>query len=462
MVTACSLPGNNGAEQKVTVTRGDINVLVTGSGSLATQQEARLSFKTAGRIEKVDCKEGDTVTQGAMLVSLETDSLALAKKQAQVDMIKSETGLAEAETGLADARLAYQTAKNNFDGADNTEETLRLAVVNAKIALEQARKTLNTAIAATDFDAVDAQLNKAKTWYDYLNDLGPDSSIYDADSYLLALENAKEKLDAAQANYDNTLAGYDTQQINIKKNQVKAAELALSSAEYNLGNHANKVTLQELTVTATQNAIVQAEQGVAYAEQAVELARQSLEYAEKNLKDAVLTAPFNGIIASVPVKEGDIIDAGTLGVRLVMPTELELIVEVDEIDVAGVRPGQDVLISVDAFPDDEYTGTVAAVYPVPTKSTGLVMYNVNLAFRVPEDSGLKIGMRATASIIVDKATDVIIVPKKAVKADEQDNYYVNVVSGKKVEQRPVTTGLSDDTNTEVITGLNEGETVSIQ
>jgi len=71
-------------------------------------------------------------------------------------------------------------------------------------------------------------------------------------------------------------------------------------------------------------------------------------------------------------------------------------------------------------------------------------------------------MRATASIIVDKATDVIIVPKKAVKTDEQDNYYVNVVSGKKVEPRPVTTGLSDDTNTEVITGLNEGETVSIQ
>jgi RND family efflux transporter MFP subunit len=219
------------------------------------------------------------------------------------------------------------------------------------------------------------------------------------------------------------------------------------------------MALQEVEVTLAQESVKQADQSVVYARQAVELAQQSLELAEKNLNEATITAPFDGIIASVQTKSGDIVDAATIIVHLVKPTLLELIVEVDEIDVPKVTTGQSVSISVDALPEEEFTGEVAAVYPVPTKVTGLVMYNVKVALEVPESAGLKIGMRATADVIVERKADVIKVPSKVVREDGQGGHFVEVVVGEKVEERPVTIGIDTGTETEIISGLSEGETV---
>jgi HlyD family secretion protein len=458
--TACSLPGQASDNGNAKVTRGDLEVSVTGTGSLTTRQEARLSFRTAGKIAEVTRSEGETVSSGEKLASLETDTLVLAKNQAAVDLAKAELGLSEAETGVTEARLAYATALNDLENARGTEETLNLAVVNARISLDQAQRTLSGTIAATDFYAVEASLNKARAWYDYANRMVSETTGDQLDTWLLALDSAKEKLDIAQTEYDNTLAGYDTGEIAIKKQQVEAAKLALASAEHTLAAHADTLTLQESKVATAQHAIDQAEREVAYATQTIDLARQYLEMAEKNLGGAVLTAPFEGVIAGVQVKTGDEVEAGAPVINLVKPNELELVVEIDEIDVARVKVGQDVLISVDAFPDQEFNGTVASVFPVPTKVTGLVMYNVKLSLTAPEGTGLKIGMRSSASIVVARKTGVILVPNQAVKDDGSGGHYVDVIAGKKVEQRPVTIGVHDALHTEVLSGLSEGETVA--
>jgi HlyD family secretion protein len=94
--TACSLSGGAGDNGTAQVTKGDLEMAVTGSGSLTTRQEARLSFRTAGEIAEVARGEGETVSQGEELVSLETDTLVLTKNQASVDLAKAELGLAEA------------------------------------------------------------------------------------------------------------------------------------------------------------------------------------------------------------------------------------------------------------------------------------------------------------------------------------------------------------------------------
>jgi multidrug efflux pump subunit AcrA (membrane-fusion protein) len=146
-------------------------------------------------------------------------------------------------------------------------------------------------------------------------------------------------------------------------------------------------------------------------------------------------------------------------VQLVNPTLLELVVNVDEIDIPKVTTGQKVQISVDALPNQEFTGEVSAIYPVPSKVTGLVLYNVKVEFSVTENSRLQIGMRATADITVDEAINVIKVPSKSVKEDDQGGYFVDVLVERKVEKRPVTIGISNDTETEIITGLDEGEPV---
>lgn len=484
-ITACSLPGKASNDGRfVTVERGDLIVFITGSGSLATQQEARLSFRTAGKIDEILHKEGDFVAQGAVLARLETDSLALAKKQAEVDLSTVQSALMEADMALKKAKFSLQSTEHERDNVRDIEETLKLAVLNAQINLDTAEYDMEQTrdlYTWSDIKTAKADVDEAQRYLDdLLEKVGKFLPQNEDGNYPKILEyvfgedfpktpgyeiwqeqlvHAQSRLNTAKDRLDAMLYGSDTEEVAIKKKQVEVAELKLTQAQKDIDDHAKDVALKELEVTLAQESVKQADQSVVYARQAVELAQQSLELAEKNLNEATIMAPFDGVIANVQAKVGDVVDAATMVVHLVQPTLLELIVEVDEMDVPKVTTGQAVQISVDALPDTEFTGEVASVYPLPTKVTGLVMYNVKIALAVPESTGLKVGMRATADIIVDKKSDVIRIPSQAIMEDGQGGHFVEVIVENKVEERLVSVGIDNGTETEIISGLSEGETV---
>jgi len=484
-MTACSLPSKASTDGRlVTVERGDLTVFITGSGSLATQQEARLSFRTVGKIAEIFHKEGDLVAQGTALARLETDSLALAKKQAEVDLSTAQSTLIEAEMALKKAKFSMQSAERKRDNARDTEETLKLAILNAEISLGTAKYNLEQTqdlYTWSDIKTAKADVDEAQRYLDDLlekvglflpkDEEGNYPTIQEYvfgedfpkgpgyEGWQEELIYAQLRLNTAEDRFDAMLSGSDTDEVAIKKKQVEAAELKLTQAQKDLDDLAKDVALAELEVALAQESIKQADQSIVYAGQAVELAQQSLELAEKNLNEATITAPFDGVIANVQAKGGDVVDAATMIVHLVKPTLLELIVEIDEMDVPKVTTGQAVQISVDALPEKEFTGEVASIYPLPTKVTGLVMYNVKIALAVPDSTALKIGMRATADIIVNKKADVIKIPSEAVKEDGQGGHFVEVIVDKKVEKRPVSVGIDNGTETEIMSGLSEGETV---
>jgi RND family efflux transporter MFP subunit len=484
-MTACSLPGKASTDGRlVTVERGDLIVFITGSGSLATQQEARLSFKTAGKIAEVIHKEGNFVAQGTALARLEADSLALAKKQAEVDLSTAKAALTEAEMALKKANLSLQSEEREKDNAEDAGETLKLAMLNSQISLNTAKLNLEQTrdlYTWSDIKTAKADVDEAQRYLDdQLEKAGKFLPQNEDGSYPGILEyifgedfpkppgfelwqeqlvHAQSRLNTAKDKLEAMLSGTDTLEVDIKMKQVEAAELQLAKAQKDLGDHAKDVALKELEVTLAQDSVKQADQSVTYAEQAVALAQQSLGFAKKNLDEATITAPFSGVIAEVRAKVSDVVDAATMVVHLVQPTLLELIIEIDEMDVPKVATGQIVKINVDALPEIEFTGEVASVYPLPTKVTGLVMYNVKIALAVPDSAALKIGMRATANIIVDKKGDVIKVPSRAVQEDGQGGHFVQVIIEKKVEERPVTVGIDNGTETEIISGLSEGENV---
>jgi HlyD family secretion protein len=161
----------------------------------------------------------------------------------------------------------------------------------------------------------------------------------------------------------------------------------------------------------------------------------------------------------VDAEEGDTVTATITIVHLVDPTDMEVIVEVDEIDMPGVRLNQEAIISVDALPDVTFKGRVTSIYPVPTTVSGIVMYNVRIDINVPEDSDLQIGMSVSADIIINKRSNVLLLPSEAIKENEQGKQVVKVMIGKQIQERPVVTGISDGSETEIVSGLREGETV---
>lgn len=408
---ACSLPTK--ASDNNTNVAEDTATFVTGTGSLATQMETRLSFGSSGKIAEVFFKEGDNVTQGTALARLETDALEVAEIQAEID-------LTAAQNNLTKSNLSLIAAERDMDNLESEEEALKFAVINAQIKLDQAKFYLEQThdnFAATDIIAAKAEVDAAEK---YMNDLldtvgkfiprNEDGSTPDILTYVFGEEfsktpsyevwqeqivNAQLRLNAAKDKLDALLSGSDTREVAIKKLQVESATSELKQAQNNLNDYA-----KELELALAQDSAKQADQSLAFA-------KQSLELAQKKLGEATIVAPFDGVIAEVKAKQGDVVDASTMIIHLVKPNSLELIVEIDEIDIAKVTAGQAARISVDAIPAAKFDGTVASVYPVPARVSGLVMYNVRITFVVPEETILKIGMRATADIAVGQQTAAI-------------------------------------------------------
>jgi len=452
--TACDLLGGGEEEvsqQLVKVARGDLTVSVTGSGKIETSLEGKLAFGSAGKVDKILVEEGDRVSKGKVLAKLDTSALELARTQSQV-------ALTQAEVALTQAQLAQKTAEYNLKNTRDTEDSLELALFNAQISLDQAQRTLETGITATDFDAITAELRKAKAWYEYVLD-SIEAGTGDLDDLALELDVAKDRLEVAQANYDNILAGYDSEEVAIKKKQVEAAEMAAAQAQKNLDELTEDIAIKELQVESASQSVVQARQSV-------ELAGQSLDEAQRQLDEATIVSPFEGIVAQVLATEGDNIPSPSMVpktiIHLIDPSRMELAVEVDEIDIPLVEIGQEAVISVDALPDAEFQGIITAVYPLPKEEGGVVLYDVRLSLDAPENSGIKVGMSASADVLIEKRSDVLMVPSRAIEKDNQGKTIVRVMSDEQVQERQVVVGLDDGFRIEIVSGLREGETVVIE
>jgi RND family efflux transporter MFP subunit len=452
--TACnSLGGSQDTvnQQLVTVTRGDLTMSVSGKGKIETSREARLTFGSAGKVEKMLIKEGDMVKTGDVLAKLDTSPLELALNQSQM-------AVTQAEVALTQAQLAQQTAEYNLENTRNSEDTLKLALLNAQIALDTAQNNLAAGITAIDFNTILAELNKAKAWYDYVKRM-PQAGIGDSDSWSLALDRAQERLDVAQANYDNTLAGYDSRQVNLKKKQVESAGISVALAQKNIDELGKSIALQELQVAST-------EQTARQAQQAVDLARASLADSRRQLGETAIYAPFVGVVSMVLAKEGDIIPSPSMApqtiIKMIDPDSLELVIEVDEIDIPQVKLAQEVTVNVDALPKAVFTGRVTAIYPVPSEVGGVVLYTVRINLDIQGESEIKVGMSASANIVAEKHENVLLVPSRAIGKNEQGQAIVKVKANEQIQERAVAVGLDDGLKAEIISGLNEGETVVVE
>jgi RND family efflux transporter MFP subunit len=238
--------------------------------------------------------------------------------------------------------------------------------------------------------------------------------------------------------------------------EVFNAEIQLEMAEDTLDEMLNERDEDQIAILKKQ---------VVACEQALEEAQSALEW-------ETMVAPFAGVVASINVEEGDIIPAPGVSqvaiVHLIDTSSMELVVELDEIDVPGVSQGQRAVISVDALPDVLLEGTVVSISPLAKVEAGVVSYETKVGFDVPQGSHLKVGMSATVDIVLSDRSNVLLIPARAIDYDHQGSPVVKVMVTREpegtseIEERSVVIGLSDGFQTEVISGLWEGETVVIE
>ena len=381
-LSACGQADEN-QYQLVEVVPGDLTVTVSGSGNIEVSNEAYLAFGVGGTVGELYVEEGDEVTQGQALASLDTTSLELAVKTAEVDL----------EIAASDFReITYPY----------TYHTLVLDIPASTAAIGDAQRQLTAAQ-----EALEIGLSYDQYW-----------EVWNQ------LRDAQDNLIEAKANIARGW-GADV----FGSGMVRLADYwTLRAAQ--LGMEKYQIALDE---------------------------------ANNDLEEAVIFAPFDGVVASVDVKEGDVIPPPTLTlttvIHLIDLTTMELTAEVDEIDIAVVEPGQGAIIEVDALPALQLDAEVVSISLLPKVEEGVVLYEVKIGFDFPTDLELKVGMSATADIIINERSNVLLVPNRAIEQDSEGNPVVKVMVNEEIEERPVVIGISDGFDTEIIDGLNEGEVV---
>jgi len=331
--------------QLVEVVRGDLSVIVSGSGNIAVSDEANLTFGSSGKVDGIYVEEGDEVGYGEVLAELDTSALELALTEAELAVKQAELAIKQAETEKVQAEADWKQADYN-------------------------RRLLQRTLA-------ESRLRKI----------------------------AETELEAA------------TLRLEVADLQIEAANSQLAAAE------------------------------------------EAVDEAQKQLDEATLSAPFRGVVTTVDVIEGDTVTATTTIVHLIDLATMELNVQLDEIDIPSVKPGQRAIIELDALPALNLEGRVSSIGPLPTVESGVVLYEVEIDFDVPQGSGLRFGMSATADIIISERTDVLLVPDRAINQDSQGNPIVYVMVDEQIEERSVVIGMSDGYLTEIVSGLEEGEIV---
>ena len=200
---------------------------------------------------------------------------------------------------------------------------------------------------------------------------------------------------------------------------------------------------------------------IAAAEAGVDQARITLRMAEADLDKATLEAPFDGVVTAVNIQAGQQAPATVPALILADLSELKIVVDVDEIDVARLEEGQEVMITVDALPGEVITGKVSHIAPAARQVGGVVVYGVTVVLDETE-LPLRAGMSATAEIVTDKLEDVLLVPNWAIRIDRgTGRSYVNLLRADRVEEEEVEIGVRGEDESEVLSGLSVGDTVVV-
>ena len=260
------------------------------------------------------------------------------------------------------------------------------------------------------------------------------------------------RLDAQSLNSSVKTAEF---QVEIAQDQVKAARAQYEIAQINLDNGAPGASTDVL-----EQQVNIAEASWETAKQNLKIAELNLESAKLNLEKAVIVAPFNGTVTDVTITKGEEISAAALAspaISVVDASEIEMRGFIDEIDVAMVKLGQAANITLDALPDQGINGSVTFISLVSTIRAGVVSYGTTITLEDPV-AGLKDGMSATAEVIIERHDDVLLIPNRAIRGTKENPKVVVLVDGQQ-EERQITLGLTDGINTEVMSGLEEGERV---
>lgn len=261
-------------------------------------------------------------------------------------------------------------------------------------------------------------------------------------------------------------------ELNTAKANLSSAQ---STAAYELSNYNRYKTLYDKGLVSAdeyESALLSYQK----AKEQVNTSRESVQKAQTNLGYATITSPIDGVILSKSVEEGQTVAASFNTPELFVIaqdlTNMRVIADIDEADIGGVKEGQRVSFTVDAFPDDSFEGAVTQVRQQATTESNVVTYEVVIS-APNNDLKLKPGLTANVTIFTMEKNNVLAVPAKALRfmpneaflkkgetiEDCEGDHKLWTKEGNVFKAHKVETGTSNGVMTEIMSGIQPGTEV---
>ncbi len=322
----------------------DLDNLITASGTLLPARRASLSFKVGGQIVELAVKAGDTVNKGSVLARLDAAEARAAVAIAQAQLDQAKAGATKEDIAAAQANVETAQAQ--------------LAKVRAGPTLE------DIAIAKATFDQAASGLKDAQSAYDKIKD-DPSAGMFPQS---LAYEAATQQYRIAEAKYAQVVKG-------ATPDDIRVAEANLAAAQANLSRVKAGTRVEEIAA-----------------------AQARLDQAQAMLAATTLTAPFDGVVAAINNKEGEMASPGVPVLTLGDLSNLRLETDdLSESNIARVKLNQTVAVSFEALPGQTFPGQVTQIALISTAKSGGTNYTVTIEFQ-KLDPALRWGMTGHVEI----------------------------------------------------------------
>ena len=488
------------------VEKGTIVTSVSGSGQVVAENQISVKSQASGKVIYVSAENNQQVRTGMLLIKLDTTD--------------AESAIEDAVSNLADAQLALsklnglETESGKIRGTkEKLEDSLEsyygdgfIDVSNIFLQLPDIMSELQNIIFSSSLSSSQSNLDyyaDAIRMHDtnssqYRNDVYDKYQItiaaYDKnfqdyksasrfsdkgmiESLINETHETIRDISDTVKSMDDLILLYQDLQARAGSKPLALASTHLTTLNGYIGTTNNYLSSLLSDINNIQNgkeALIEADFTIADQEKQVGKMQKALDDAKSKLADYSIYSPSAGTITTMSLKVGDNISANSSVATLVSNQQIAEIT-LNEVDAAKVKVGQRVNITFDAIPDLNITGKVADVDTLGTVTQGVVNYTVKISFDT-QDERVKPGMSVTADIITDAKSDVLTIPNSAIKSQGSQKY-VELAEGlgndgqqllanvsasapkSPLQQQTVETGLSNDTYTEVISGLKEGDIV---
>ncbi len=520
LIVVAFLLSKNGKEEEnfVYVEKGDLVQELFETGSTEKGDDIKLGFKEGGRIESILVQEGEKVSRGTVIATVDKKDLELSLKEAEAALLSANAtldrflgGSTKEELSIVNAAVksaetALLSAENNLEEQEKiTDEVLRTVYQNVatllgnifstvkevEIGVDSLADTYFTGFVVSETDSGRRSRDKIKLKVKEIENY-KDLVIQESVSFNEkeeALKKTESELKMIIVEIDNLISVaesdfYKDKISNTEKELLRtyrgAVNTSLSQVITLLGSISSAKVETEATLTGLNGAVNSAESALNQAkaellrataspdrsdvtvrEATVSQARARVDLFKNRIADASLRSPVSGTISKISASKGEVVSPGAPIVIVAPEQDIQIAVDIYEGDISKVTVGNNVKASFVAFPQEEFEGEVVFINPTGKLIDGVIYYGIKIVLGEYPEKVLP-QMTVDTTIRTAQKENVLLLPERAVRRKDGKQFVTILENGEKIEKE-VAIGLRGEGRiVEIISGLVEGEKIIIE